>query len=335
MWNFFCDNSRRLFWAALAAAWLLGTGDSLRAEKGQWTFRLEPMVMDAYGHDRHVLTIRRFSYVPQTSASEEHLTAVQLATDPGDAYRGELRYTRGKWGLGLDVFSFETSQGVTVPEASGSQSEFVTYEAVGPWSFFSSEPSSVLFFHVLKDTDLTVWAVDLYGMRTVAERPKSALALHGGVRFAGFENDYRMRMGARDLSEASLDASASYDLLTGPMVGLAGEFGRGRSRVHACVGQSLLFGEVEQVYDASSYAPWYSNLTTFRMKRDATVAVTDLRVRWTFALGEHFSLGTGVHGSWWSGLTFPPTQPSTIAPENRSESSLVFFGVLGTVGVTF
>ena len=96
---------------ALAVALMtltLATAAAGTAEGGQWTIEIEPLLMDAYGHDQHVLTTHDSSF---TSAQlTDNQTAVSLDTNSGGAYRGTFLYSRGKWGWGVDYLWFNTSQ---------------------------------------------------------------------------------------------------------------------------------------------------------------------------------------------------------------------------------
>jgi len=88
---------------------VFGGEESIRAEKSEWTLLLEPMYMDAYGHDQHVLTIHERSL--DSTPTQIAGTPVALDTEDGVAFRFELQYARSDWGMGLDFFWFNTSQG--------------------------------------------------------------------------------------------------------------------------------------------------------------------------------------------------------------------------------
>ena len=44
---------------AVAVVAMCVTGGAIAAENGEWTLLLEPMYMDAFGHDRQVLNVRQ------------------------------------------------------------------------------------------------------------------------------------------------------------------------------------------------------------------------------------------------------------------------------------
>jgi hypothetical protein len=199
------DGKRRPFYAVLPIILALAVGSSAHAGEGKWTLQLEPMYMEASGHDQHVLTIREIDLAAAPQAAQQ--TAVNLETEAGPAYRLELQHSRGKWGWGIDHFSFITSQSTPNRTAaaagpSGTPGQ-VAFETANQ-TFTSSDPSETLFYGVLEDTDLEVWTVDLYATRTLAQKSASGLHLQFGLRLADFDNDYHAALGVQDVGGARL-----------------------------------------------------------------------------------------------------------------------------------
>jgi len=321
-------------------------GGTARAEDGEWTVQLEALVMDAYGHDQHVLTVHEIDL--DATPQVDNKTAVNLETDNGLAYRGELQRTRNQWGWGVDFFWFTTSQ--DSPDrtaAAGGPLDEVIFE-VADRSFTSSDPTEVLFFGVLEDTDLAVWTLDFYGIRTLAEKPESGIDLQFGIRFADFDNDYRGVVGIEDVGGVRLDASSNYERMMGPVVGLAAYAHRGRNELEAYLGQSLLLGNVEltnrsrqftgpfvEMPDEPEMLPVFAR-ETFRKEQDVGIPVTEFRFKWMFRATDRLSLGLGANTSAWWDVPVPPgVIPIEDGDEVLHENTIVFFGLAAAVKLTF
>lgn len=327
--------------AALAIILALGTGSPVQAEKGQWTVELGPMFTEAYGHDQHVLTIHEIDR--STTPQLDRKTAVRLDTDDSFAYRGELQYTRERWGVGVDFFWFVTTQGVASrTAAAGGALDEVVFE-VADRRFVSADPRQVLFYDLLADTDLEAWTVDLYGLRTLANGPASAIRLQLGLKLGDFDNDYHAAVGVQGVGGSRLDASSNYDRLMGPLVGLSGDYRRGRHTVVGAIGQSVLIGKVEKLTSTTgdftgpfSDTPSFFAGETFRAEQDVAIPITESRIKWTYRLTKRISLGAGADAAAWWDVPVPPgVVPIADGDEALHKSTIVFLGLLGTVKVTF
>lgn len=325
--------------AVALAAW--GIGAPARADEGEWSLQLEAIFMEVYGHDQHVLTVHEIDL--DATPPTENNTAVNLDTDSGPAYRGEFQYTRNQWGWGVDFFWFMTSQGTPdrTAAADGGPFDEVVFE-VADRELTSSDPNEVLFYNVLEDTDLAVWTLDLYGIRTLAEKPESHIDLHFGVRFGDFDNDYRAVVGIEDVAGVRLDASSNYGRMMGPLVGLAASAHHGRNEIEAYLGQSLLVGDVELTNSARELVgpfnemPSFVAQKTFRKDQEVGIPVTDFRFKWMFRVSDRLSLGAGAHASAWWDVPVPPgVIPIQDGDEVLHENTIVFFGLVGAVKLTF
>jgi len=327
----------------LVAAVALGTGGPAHAEDGRWTLQLEPMVVEAYGHDQHVLTIHEVDL--GSTPPGEIKTAVNLDSDAGPAYRGELRYGRGQWAWGVDFFWFNTTQNIpdraAAADAPGGGNGFVVFE-VADQSFTSTDPSEVLYYSVLEDTDLAVWTVDFYAVRTLAEKADGGVHLQLGLRAGDFDNDYRAVVGVQGFAGSRLDASSNYDLMMGPVVGLAGDVHRGRHCLEGYLGQSVLFGSVELTSRSRAFngpfieSPSYVAQELFRKQQDVAIPISELRIKWTYRLGRHIALGLGLNASAWWDVSVPPgVIPGEDGDETLHENTIVFAGALAALELTF
>lgn len=316
---------RSTSYAALALFLALGCNGPTRAVEGDWTVVLEPTYMELSGHDQHVLTVR-----------DGNVQDVELETDGGPAYRGELLYERGRWSWGLEFFWFSTSQGL--PDRTATAGVFEVVDR----SFTADDPGEVLFYRVLEDTDIAMWTADLYVRRTLVEGANRSLDVLLGIRNGDFDNDYRAVVGIEGVEGRRLDASSNYGRMIGPLVGLVGAFRHGRSTLEVHLGQSVILGDVElssrarELTGPFSETPAFVSDEQFRTEDDVNIPITELRVQWTYGLTEHLSLGVGVDGAAWWDVPVPPgVVPGDAGIQTLHESTLVLAGAAGILKATF
>lgn len=141
----------RLALAVLPILWISAARSPAHAAEQGWSLLFEPTLMDAYGHDQHVLTVHERDL--GATPTLDRRTPVTLDTESGFAPRFEVRYGWEEWGLGLDFFWFDTSQGRPSQTATAGAVDEVVFE-VSDRSFVSDDPGEVLVFEVLEDTDI-------------------------------------------------------------------------------------------------------------------------------------------------------------------------------------
>jgi hypothetical protein len=328
--------------ALAAAVAVLGVADAAALDE-RWTVAVEPMILDAYGHDQHVLTMHEIDLdaTPRLDAK----TAVALETDDGPAYRGKVEYAGERWGWGLDFLWWNGSQDLAERNAAGGAgaADQVAFE-VADRTFTSSAPDQVLFYRVLEDTDLTMWTLDLYAARTLAETPESRLRILFGLRNADFDNDYRAVAGLEAAAGSRLDASSNYGRMMGPLLGLDGDVHLGRNTFRGFLGQSVVLGEAELSGSAREFTgaftedppPPFFTGETFRRLEDVAIAITELRVQWTYDVTRRVALGLGADTSaWWDVRVPPGVVPIADGDEALHDNDIVFFGLHGVVRVAF
>lgn len=143
--------------AVLSLALLTAIANPAAAD---WTVELEPVLMEVYGHDPHVLTVGDVSLDLAAVGLSADQRAVNVDTNSGGAYRGRIRYDRGLWGWGVDYLWFATSQDrVSLTAAAAGPLEPTFFEIAGR-GYVSDGPDEVLFFDVLGDTDVAIWTAD-------------------------------------------------------------------------------------------------------------------------------------------------------------------------------
>jgi hypothetical protein len=309
----------------------------LPAEEKKWSFSLEPMFLDVYGHDRHVLTIHEIDLGASPPVDTE--TAVRLETDAGIAYRAGIQYASGPWVFGLDYFLLLTAQSADDITAAAGGAVDRAFEMPNR-TFLSTDPSEILFYGVLEDTDLEMWTLDLYALRKLSESAGGSLSLQVGVRFGDFDNDYHAVAGVQGIEGRRVDASSNYGRMTGPLLGMSASIAMGRSSLHGYIGQSVIFGSAELSRTVGDFQgpfsenPAFVSQGSFHADDDVAIPITELRLSWVYGLSDVFSLGAGVHTStWWN----VPVPPGVVPLENGSaaldENTLTLFGVMGIVKV--
>jgi hypothetical protein len=72
------DRKLRPFYAVLPIILALAVGSSAHAGEGKWTLQLEPMYMEASGHDQHVLTIREIDFAAARAMIAHDITVKRI-----------------------------------------------------------------------------------------------------------------------------------------------------------------------------------------------------------------------------------------------------------------
>lgn len=309
-------------------------GSVLAADSG-WSLLLEPMYMDGYGNDQHILTIHEFDFdsTPALDAS----TPVTLDTEQKPGYRFELQYTRAQWSdwtFGLDFFWFATSQGrAGRANAADAPIDQVVFQAADR-SFTSDGPGEVLFFRVLEDTDMAAWTADLYGLRTLAESSDSNLKVQFGLRNADFDNDVHTVAGIEDVEGALTDASSNYGRMIGPLIGLSAETQVGDGMLRGYLGQSIVFGStdltgtVQDFIGPANAAPSVTGVDLFRADRDVAIPITEFRINWLYPVTPSISVGLAVNASIWWDIPVPPgVVPISGGSDLFRENTVSYFGL--------
>ena len=308
-----------------------------QAQRSGLRIRLEPTWLNPYGHDQHVLTIHQVTLAPPA----DHKTAITLDSQEAWSYVGGLEYSSGPWTWGLDFFWFDTKQqhpGVSL--AAGEGADAVQFE-VADLSFLSSNSSEVLFYRVLEDTELALWTLDAYAVRTLGQSGGGHLGLQFGVRFADFDNDYRAIAGLEGSNGLRIDASSNYGRMTGPLVGLRGGLAGDRVDLEGSLSQSVVIGEpalemLSRQFTGPADSPTFTTQEIFETTQDIAIPISELRIKATFRLLDQVSLGGGVMASvWWDVAVPPGIIPVPGGDQVLHENTLVFFGLMGILEIRF
>ncbi|MGH8285400.1 MAG: hypothetical protein ACRETT_06500 [Steroidobacteraceae bacterium] len=319
---------------ALLVLLTLGAAGTASAADEGWSLLLEPMFMDAYGHDQHVMTVHEVDLgaTPPTDTQ----TPVTLDNESGPGYRFELQYARNEWALGLDFFWFNCTQGRPSRTAAASGPagpiDQVVFETADR-SVTSDVPSEVLQFNVLEDTDIAAWTVDLYALKPLSETPTRGLDLQFGLRNADFDNDYHSVAATQNVAGSFLDASSNYGRMIGPLLGLSGEVHFGRNTISGYLGQSVVFGTAELSHMTRDFtgpidAPAVVAVEIFRKEQDVAIPITEFRVNWLYPISRRASLGVSANTSIWWDVPVPPgVIPIADGNDVFHENTILYFGL--------
>lgn len=317
----------------LAAA----TAAPVQAQRSGLRIRLEPTWLNPYGHDQHVLTIHEVTVAPPA----DHKTAVTLNSKAAWSYVGGLEYSNGGWTWGLDFFWFDTKQErPDISQAAGGGADAIRFE-VADLTFLSSNPSEVLFYRVLEDTELALWTLDVYAVRTLGQSGGGHLGLQFGVRFADFDNDYRAMVGVEGTNGLRIDASSNYGRMTGPLVGLRGRLAGDRFDFEGSLSQSVVIGEsalemLARRFTGPADSPAFTTQELFETTQDIAIPMSELRLKATVGLLDQIFLGGGVMASaWWDVAVPPGIIPAPGGDQVLHENMLVFFGLMGILEIRF
>ena len=308
-----------------------------QAQRSGLRIRLEPTWLNPYGHDQHVLTIHQVTLTPPA----DHKTAITLNTRAGWSYVGGLEYSNGRWTWGLDFFWFDAKQErPDISLAPGAGADAVRFE-VADLSFVSSSASEVLYYRLLDDTELALWTLDAYAVRTLSQNGGGHLGLQFGLRFADFDNDYRAIVGVEGSSGQRIDASSNYGRMTGPLVGLRGGILGERLDLEGSFSQSVVIGEpalemLARRFTGPADSPTFTTQELFESTQDIAIPISELRIKATVGLFDYVSLGGGVMASaWWDVAVPPGIIPGPGGDQVLHENTLVFFGLMGILEIRF
>jgi hypothetical protein len=315
----------------------------LDAANGRWNVDLQAVQLELGGHDRQVLIDRELGAGGAAGAE----SAATLESESATGYRAEVLFTgAGRWSYGLDFLSHRTNQVVDPRTGAGAGGGARRAFVVGGGQVISDGPGEPLYYERLDDTTVELWTAGLFAARRLGSGVHGELRLLIGVEVADFDNDYRAIAGIGEAGGVRLDASSNYDRMQGPLVGIAGERTIGRHRFSGFLRQSVVLGDVEltsglreftgpPVRDVDAALPNVVAGERFQTTDSVTIPITELAVRWRFALGEHVELGAGAYASRWWDVAVPPGVVAGAPLDRRDESTIETYGLSAGIGVRF
>ena len=292
-----------------------------------WEIQLIPMWMWVAGFDEHVGDIveRTFDDFPSgdPKVADSNNKPINLEMDSNVTGRVELTYLMNQYGFGVSGWFFLTdsddeSGGVTSPGDDGSN---VFVNSVTMWDApflpFIDEGTEFGPFSFFADSELNTFTVDLYGLRTLAEKPASRIYLLAGVKVGWLDMELNHGLstsGSTEEDDRSFSASSAAEAEywgIGPMVGFAGDVKREQFRVKAFITQSVLAGEqdLDGVFNSNFDDEGFPVRGSVRFNKEETlfVPVTEMQIKAKYEITENIAIGLAGFASIWYDAPAPPT----------------------------
>ena len=102
------------------------------------------------------------------------------------------------------------------------------------------------------------------------------------------------------------------------------------------LGSAELSGRAHGLTGPFVDTPAYVTDESFRAEMDVAIPTTELRIKWTYRATDLLSFGVGTNvSSWWDVPVPPGVIPIEDGTESLHENTIVFFGMLAAVELTF
>jgi hypothetical protein len=271
-----------------------------------WHLQLEPMYMGVLGNDETVAATG--SFVPGVFSR----VGIEGDYDEDLAIRGELQRTLGNgWGFGVNGFWF-------APEGTENAA------SNDPNVFFATKQGATLAqggpATLNVKSELDVWSVDLYVMRTLVDNPNNNVHVLLGAKIAELEDHLTLR-GDGSMGSSTVMAESDTNTMVGPFVGIAGDVLFGPHRIEGLLTQSALVGEAKYSSHQEIFG-LFPFVDSFRGEKDTVVPMSEMRIKYLYDVSDNVSLGAGGYvGVWWDA----PVAPITSFADTR-EATLTFLG---------
>ncbi|MCL0106836.1 hypothetical protein M1N63_00175 [Thermodesulfovibrionales bacterium] len=309
------------------------------------------MWMDVYGTDEHVGDIATWraerNVVTDTFTYEGTYDPINLDMDSGLTLRGELTRMEEQWGFGMSGWWFGTddSKSGKVTSLGRVTPDIFSETAVCMWDH-TIEPvtneleasgwSPVDFW---TENELDVWTTDIFGIRTLAEKPESYINFTFGLKLGSldidqklgqkqhgfdfdFDYDYEYNFGPGYHLDNRITmkskSRADYGFMTDPAIGFQGEASLGKVRLEGFINQSVLFGEVDYSglwtdindmwvvtgpeggpFERVRRVDYRDGSFPFSKSEDVALPVTELKLKVVHDVRDDISIGVGGFCSIW------------------------------------
>lgn len=365
-------------------------GNVVYAEEGKWSIQLEPMWMDVKGNDLHVGDV--FKYREEWHAPTMTLTygvtyePINLDMNDKLTLRTEITYRKNQWGLGISGWWFNTDDSVTgrvtTPPEEFIPTGWIFYvNGVRMWDHSilpvrnDLDPSGFSPVDYWAKSEVGVWTVDLFGIRTLAEKKNSHIDLTFGLKLGSPDNEREegqsMRAFVYNWFGAGLHwdnritleskSEADYGLMIGPVIGLQGKVKYKRIGLEGLLNQSILIGRVKQsgtwtdiddIWIVSGpvggpFTPvrqydYLEGKFPFSKSETYAIPVTEAKLKFLVDVAKNVSIGIGGFTSiWWNA----PLAPKWSIPGDwiwregtgwrLQRETLVFYGGMCALNIRF
>jgi len=366
----------------------LADKDLSYGEEREWSIQLEPMWMDVEGNDLHVGDVFKYREELDGSTLTYGITYEPIKLNMKDkiTLRAEIIYRKDQWGLGVSGwwFNIDASQGgsITTPPEVITPTGYIYYESgVRMWDntilpvLNDLEDSGLSPVTYWAKNELGVWTVDLYGIRTLAEKKDSLINLTFGLKLGSLDSEreegqkqrafvYDFYGGGFHLDNHITLESASeadYSLMAGPAIGLQGKAKYKSFGIEGLIDQSLLIGRVKQSgtwtdiediwvvtgpvggpFTPVSQDAYLEGKFSFSKGETIALPVTEAKLKVLFVRERNASLGIGGFASiWWNA----PVAPKWSIPGawvwdegtgwRLQEDTLIFYGLMVAYKIRF
>ena len=332
-----------------------------------WEIQVIPMWMWVGGFDEHVGDVVEgtFTNPDGTELIAFNHKPINLEMDSNVTGRVELTFRRDQWGFGVSGWFFLTDEdesgGVTTPSPAaipGFLNSVSMWDAIFlPLAddFTSSGAAPFSFF---ADAELNTFTFDIFGLRTLAEKPASRIDLLAGLKLGWLDMEVNQGLATRgffgdpppgDLFYEFLSANSAADsdfLGIGPMVGFAGDATWERFRVKAFITQSVLAGEADldgvwkgnvEGGEADSFGGPFTPAgrlrgdVRFSKEETVFIPVTEAQIKVKYEITENIAIGLAGFASIWIDAPAPPTYHAPLATIAFDDpDGAIFFASQGT-----
>ena len=311
------------------------------------------MWMDVYGADEHLGDIATWraerNVVTDTYTYEGTYDPINLDMDSGLTLRGELTRMEEQWGFGMSGWRFGTddSKSGRVTSLGRVTPDIFSRTAVRMWDHTIEPVTNELEASGLSPVDfwteneLDVWTTDIFGIRTLAEKPESYINFTFGLKLGSLDIDQKLgqKQHAFVYDHPDLDpgfhwdnritleskSRADYGFMTGPAIGFQGKASLGKVRFEGFINQSVLFGEVDYSglwtdindiwvvtgpeggpFERVRRVDYRDGSFPFSKSENVALPVTELKLKVAYDVRDDISIGVGGFCSiWWDAPLAP------------------------------
>jgi hypothetical protein len=365
----------------IATLMLFAMVNTSLAEEGKWSIQIEPMWMDVKGNDVHVGDVFRYreevNWLTGTYTYSTSYEPINLDMKDKLTLRGEITYRKNQWGLGISGWWFNTDDSVsgrvTTPPLVVTPTGFIEFiNGVRMWDHTiipvinELEASFYSPVDYWAKNDIGVWTIDIFGIRTLAEKKDSNIDLTFGLKLGSPDNDrsegqrqhafiydaFGPGLHFDNLITLESKSKADYGLMAGPGIGLSGKAKYKAFGLEGLLNQSLLIGRVEQsgnwrdiddiwVVTGPVGGPFtrverfafLDGNFPFSKKETVALPVTEAKLKLLYDVNKNVSIGIGGFASmWWNAPVAPKwSMPGDWVGDEGTgwrlqESTLVFYG---------
>lgn len=328
---------------SLVAAALIAT--TATTSMADVTVSLDPMMMGVFGNDVHAGDVYTYDYSGGTGYYYQYDgDPIISKPDSKFAWRGEVEYTKGDWGVGVNYWGLnstgDNSGSVTDPNPSDSSYVGIRIGDAG-WS----TDSAANRIDWGTSNKIRVWSSDIYGIKKIMDSNDNTFNLTFGLKLAKLENQRKDFMQYNSSSYDSTVATYTYNwdnssksnLLIGPMMGVQGHFHWQKQRVVGTVSQSFIYGGVD--YASATTEAYSYNTYDYRYatshKVNEVIPVTDIKLKWMYDITPKVAVGLGAYGSMWFNAPMAQESGSYYYGNTSNKKTVIFAGALGSLEFKF